>query len=621
MNPDPSSADYATYDGYFQQVLFDYYNPVSIIKENTRTRSNRLMNVSLRGTYEIVKGLSLEAFYSTQTGSQLFGQYYNKHDYWGGLNTNGLARRTEDNSSSRLFESTLHYAGDVTSKINLNAFAGYSYQDFTNEGFVAQGGNFLTDDFSYNNLAAALDFPNGKGTITSYKNSNKLIAFFGRVNLNIDNMWFIMASARYEGSSKFGINNKWGLFPAVSGGADLSKLLNLSFLDNLKVRANYGITGNLPNDSYNSIGRFGTQGNFFYNGVFSPGYGFVSQANPDLKWEKKGEFDAGFDFSLWNAKLSGSFDYYTRTTTDLLFLFDVPTPPNFYNQAWVNIGKMKSSGVELTLNYNIIKNADFTYGISLTPSYNIDNTLVSLSGTFNGSELKYGSKDLGDMGSPGQNQTPLTRVEEGKPLGQLLQTYVYQESMQLVTLFLKIQNGDGKIDASDRVITGNGLPKFLIGFGNNLTYKNFDLNIFFRGVFGHDLINSFRGFYEVPNYITSYNLPTETAKMRNSDGQLLNVTSGTLSSLYVENASFVSLDNLALGYNFKLPKDRAFSKIRLYVAGNNLFYITKYKGVDPNPRYRDSETDPANYPLSPGVDRRDTWFRTRSVTFGANFVF
>jgi iron complex outermembrane receptor protein len=412
LNSDATSADYATYGGYFQQVLFDYYNPVSIIKQNTRTRSNRLIDVSLRGTYEIVKGLSIDAFYSTNTSNQLFGEYLSKTDYWGGLNRNGLATRTEDNNVQRLFESTLHYAGDVTSKVNINAFGGYSYQDFTYEGFSAQGGNFLTDDFTYNNLGAALDFKNGKGTIYSYKNSNKLIAFFGRVNLNIDNLWFIMASARYEGSSKFGVNNKWGLFPAVSGGADLSKLLDLSFLDNLKVRANYGITGNLPNDSYLSLATFSAGGsNFYYNGNFSPSYGFSSQANPDLKWEKKGEFDAGFDFSMWNSKLSGSFDFYTRTTTGLLFYYNVPTPPNFYPQAWVNIGKMKSSGLELTVNYNVIKSSDFTYGISLTPSYNLENTLVSLSGTFNGSELKYGQQDLGDMGSPGQNQTPLTRVE------------------------------------------------------------------------------------------------------------------------------------------------------------------------------------------------------------------
>ena len=196
-------------------------------------------------------------------------------------------------------------------------------------------------------LAAALDFKNGKGTITSYKNSNKLIAFFGRVNVNINSTWFVTASARYEGSSRFGSDNKWGLFPAVGGGADLSKLINVSVIDNLKLRVNYGITGNQPTDSYLSLLRLGPQGNFFYNGAFVPGYAPVSNANPDLKWEKKGEFDAGFDFSLFNSKLSGSFDFYTRTTTDLLFQYQVPVPPNLYNQAWLNLGKIKSSGLEL----------------------------------------------------------------------------------------------------------------------------------------------------------------------------------------------------------------------------------------------------------------------------------
>ena len=167
---------------------------------------------------------------------------------------------------------------------------------------------------------------------------------------------------------------------------------------------------------------------------------------------------------------------------------------------------------------------------------------------------------------------------------------MYIEGIDATGNFIfKDVNGDGTISGADRTVTGNGLPKFLIGFGNTLTYKNWDLNVFFRGVFGHDLVNSFRAFYEVPAYITSYNLPKTTADMRNADGTLLTVTSGTLSSKYVENADFVSLDNLALGYNFNLPKSSAFSKIRLYVAGNNLFYITKYKGVDPNPRYTDSD--------------------------------
>ena len=619
MSTDPAvNPDFAKYNGYFQQVLFDYYNPVSILKQNTNQEIDRILNLSLKGTYEIVKGLNIDAFYSVQNSGNLNGQYLNKDDYWGGMNRNGLASRQADSHASKLFESTLHYTGDVTSALNITALGGYSYQDFTNEGFYAQGGDFLIDDFSYNNLSAALDFKNGKGTITSYKNSEKLIAFFGRVNVNVNSTWFVTASARYEGSSRFGTNNKWGLFPAVGGGADLSKLINVSVIDNLKLRINYGITGNRPSDSYLSLQRLGPQGNFYYNGTFVFGYAPVSNANADLKWEKKGEFDAGVDFSLFNSKLSGSFDFYTRTTKDLLFQYQVPVPPNLYNQAWLNLGKIKSSGLELTLDYSVVKKGDFSYSISLTPSYILENTLVSLSGNYNGADLNYGRQELGDMGSPGQNGTPVAVVQEGKPLGQIL-TYVYQGIDATGKFIFKDTNGDGSISGADRIVTGNGLPKFLIGFGNTLNYKNWDLNVFFRGVFGHDLVNSFRAFYEVPAYISSYNLPKTTADLRSSDGKLLAATSGTLSSKYVEKGDFVSLDNLALGYNFSLPKSSAFSKIRVYVAGNNLFYITKYTGVDPNPRYTDPET--SNSPLITGMDRRDTWFRTRSVTFGANFVF
>ncbi len=617
-----SDAAYDQYDGYFQQVLFDYYNPVSILDLNTNEGKNRVLNMSLKGTYEIIPGLALDAFYSIQNSGDLGGVYYDKNDYWGGMNRNGLASRSANNYSSRLFESTAHYTGDISSSVNITVLGGYSYQDFFNEGFYAQGGDFLTDDFTFNNLGAALDFKNGKGTITSYKNSNKLIAFFGRVNLNVNNMWFVTASARYEGSSRFGADNKWGLFPSIGGGLDLASLINVSFIDNLKIRANYGITGNQPNDSYLSLLRLGPQGNFYYNGVFVPGYSPVSNANPDLKWEKKGEFDAGFDFSLFKSKLSGSFDFYTRTTTDLLFQYQVPVPPNLYNQAWLNLGKIKSSGIELSLNYNVIKKSDFSYNLTLTPSYNLENTLVSLSGTYNGADLEYGRQELGDMGSPGQNGTPIAVVEEGKPIGQIL-TYVYEGIDASGKFVFKDTNDDGEISGADRVVTGNGLPKFLIGFGNNFSYKNWDLNIFFRGVFGHDLVNSFRAFYEVPAYITSYNLPKTAANIRSADGTLLAVTSGTLSSKYVEKGDFVALDNLALGYNFNLSKSSVFSKIRLYVAGNNLFFITGYTGVDPTPRYVDSATDLGTYnsPLVTGMDRRNTWFRTRSVTFGANFVF
>ena len=622
-----SDPAYAKWDGYFNQTLFDYFNPVQILDVNKNDGKDKLLNLSLKGTYEIVKGLNIDAFYSLQSSTTSRSRYYDKNSFWVGSNTNGMTDKSADNSSIRLFETTAKYNGELTSSVSINALGGYSYQDFTYEGFNVHGGNYLTDAFTYNNLGAALDFKNGIGTAGSYKNSNKLIAFFGRVNLNINSTWFVTANARYEGSSRFGAGNKWGLFPAVGGGVDLASLINVDFIDNLKLRANYGLTGAMPSSSYLSLLRLGPQGNFYYNGKFGPAYAPVSNANEDLKWEKKGEIDLGFDFSLFKSKLSGSFDFYTRTTTDLLFNYEVPVPPNLYSQAMLNLGEIKSSGLELSLTWNVIQKSDFSYNMTFTPSYNLENTLVSLSGTYNGAELKYGIRDLENMGSPGQNQVPLIRAEEGKPIGQIL-ALKFKEIDGGGNLIMEDINEDGTIDAKDRAVVGNGLPKVIFGFGNSVTYKNWDLNLFFRGVFGHDLINSFRAFYEVPNVMGSYNLPTTAKDMRNATtGTLLNNSSGLFSSLHVENADFVSLDNMSLGYSFSLPGSSAFSKIRVYAAGNNLFYITKYKGVDPNPRYGDSsetlstEGSFSANPLAPGIDRRATWSRTRSVSVGANIVF
>ena len=604
------------YDGYFQQVLFDYYNPVQILEEDKNDGIDKRMNVAVKGAFEIISGLTVDAFYSYQAGNNFRGTYYDKNSYWVGMNRNGLAERRTDESSNQLFETTIHWDRDLGSSSRITVLGGYSYQEFMNEGFHAQGGDFITDAFSYNNLSAALDFKNGKGSIDSYKSSSKLIAFFGRVNLNLTDKFYVMASARYEGSSRFGEDNKWGLFPAVGAGADLSEFIGASALDNLKLRFSYGVTGNQPSQSYLSLMRFGPQGNFYYNGAYVPGYGPVSNANPDLKWEKKAEFDIGVDFSLWKSKLYGSFDFYTRTTTDLLFRYEVPVPPNLYPKSWVNIGEIKNSGLELSITWNAVNTGNFKYSLSLTPTYYLQNKLVSLSGTFNGSELDYGVRYLGAMGAPGQSGVPLVKAAEGEPIGQLY-ALVFKEIDPDGNLIFEDVNGDGTINQYDRQVVGNGLPDAELGFNNTFNWGNWDLNIFFRGVFGHDLNNTFRAFYEVPNMIGSYNLPKTAADMRNPEtGVLLNNSSGILSSYHIENASFFSLDNISLGYTFKMKQDAGFRKIRLYLAGNNLFYITGYQGVDPNPRYADHGN-----PLIPGIDRRNTWFRTRSFSFGINLGF
>jgi TonB-linked SusC/RagA family outer membrane protein len=602
---------YEIYDGYFQQILFDYYNPVQILEQNINDGKDSRLNVALKAAFEIVEGLTVDAFYSFQNQTEQRGRYYDKNSYWRGMDRNGLAERRYDENSFQLFETTAHYTGK-TGGVGYTILGGYSYQKFNFEGFGAEGGDFITDAFTYNNLGASTDFNEGIGDVFSYKNNNTLIAFFGRVNVNVTDSWFLMASARYEGSSKFGAGNKWGLFPAIGAGVDLANILDISAMDNLKLRVSYGVTGNQPRDSYTSLLRLGPEGNFYYNGEFIPGYEPVSNANEDLGWEKKGELDIGIDFSMLDGALFGAFDYYTRTTTDLIFSYPVPVPPNLHDRATLNLGELRSSGLELMLSWKAVNSGDFTYNMSVTPTYYLKNDLVSLSGSYKGTELVYGVRDLGGMGSPGMSGVPLVRAEEGAPVGQLW-SHTFEEIDEAGNLILRDTDGNGTVDELDRSVVGNGLPKFEFGWGNVFKFKSFDMNIFFRGVFGHDLNNNHRAFYEVPRMIGSYNLPTTSLDMKNANGTYLNNSSGVLSSHHIENASYFVLDNISLGYNFDLSNSSGFKSIRVYLAGNNLFYITKYKGVDPSVRYGDGGN-----PLIPGIDRRNTWFRTRSISLGVN---
>jgi len=606
---------YDIYDGYFQQVLYNYYNPVAILEQNFNNREDQRINIALKGAFEIIDGLKIDAFYSIQSQNENKSSYFDKNSYGTGMDRNGLARRWYDENSFQLFESTINYLTDI-SGASLQILGGYSHQSFNWQGFSAEGGDFITDAFTYNNLGASKDFNEGIGSLYSYQNMSTLVAFFGRINLNVTDSWFLMLSGRYEGSSRFGEGNKWGFFPAVGGGVDLANVLDISSMDNLKLRVSYGITGNQPPDPYMSLLRLSPSGNFYYNGEFIPGYAPSSNANPDLGWEKKGEFDIGIDFSLLDGKLFGSFDYYTRSTTDLLFEYEVPVPPNLYSTAWMNLGELANSGIELTLSWNAVQSGDFSYSTTITPTYYLKNELVSLSGEFNGAELSYGVRSLGAMGAPGQSGVPLVRAEEGQPVGQLW-AHTFIEVGPDGDLILRDTNEDGTVDELDRSVVGNGLPDAEFGWSNMFKYKNWELNIFFRSVLGHDLNNTYRAFYEAPVMIGSYNLPATATDLRNSEtGTLLNNSSGVLSSYHIEDASFFALDNMTLAYNFDMSGTSAFRNIRVFVAANNLFFITGYQGVDPSVRY-----DDGGNVLIPGIDRRNTWFRTRSFSLGVNVGF
>jgi len=596
--------------GYFESAgTLDYFNPVAALVLNTNEGETVRNNFGGTAEYEIIKGLKFLTRYAYQT-SDYYGFSYSPRNSFslGGFQRRGLANKREDKSFNELYENTLTY--DTRFKdIEINLLGGYSYQSFTNKGFSVNAGDFLTDE-SKENINSALDFRNGLAISQSYKNASKLIAFFGRLNLNYKNLVFLQASLRREGSSMFGVNNQWGNFPSVSAGLDISRLVEIPKVDNLKVRASYGITGALPPSPYLSLERITNQGGSYYagNGTYLQTYATFVNPNPDLKWERKAEFDIGLDFSLFDKRLNGSFDYYNRKTKDLIFNLFVPSPPNLNPNTWKNIGEIKNNGIEITLGYDVIRKKNFTWNTSANYStYNIILSKLdeSLEGSFVGAST---------LGSPGFSGLQVTRAVAGQPIGLLWGLRYLGLDASGKYLF---DDGSGKpvgfANAKEMVI-GNGLPDFEFGWSNTFKYKNFDLNFFLRGSIGHDLINTYRAFYETPSLIGYNIVNTKYFDPALKDGK-------KFSSLEVEKASFVRLDNATLGYNFALPQSKAFKTLRVYFTGQNLFTITDYTGVDPEVRYTDVDENGSTNVLAPGVDRRETWIYSRSFTLGVNFGF
>lgn len=600
--------DIRDYDGYFQQTLFDYFNPVAILEQNINEGKLNRTNIAIEGDYRIADGLNFVMRYGQQRDSYTGGRYFDKQSFWRGRDRDGLAEVNADFSYNRLFESTLTYSKSF-GQLDFAALGGYSFQEFMFDGFSMSGGRFLTDAFRYHRFGASLEFPNGLGTVNSYRNDYRVIGAFGRLTFNYDGTYFVNLSARREGSSRFGINNRWGWFPAASAGVTLSNLISVSWINNLKARVSYGVTGSLPGDSYRSLATYGPTGsNFFFNGEFVPSYGPQWNDNPDLQWETKAEIDFGVDYSLFDDRLYGSLDYYVRTTTNLIWAATVPQPPNQAGTTFLNTGELRSRGFEATVNYQVAEKSNFSW----TTGLNIATFAIDLISLSNETYDFGGFVFTANMGSPGQNNTPITRAEEGAPLG-LIWGLQYDGIDENGNYKFVDQNADGKIDTEDETVIGNGLPKAELGWSNSFTFGNFDLNFFFRGVFGHDLLNSYRGFYEAPQAGNSYNVIL--TKYWDEEGLDALTANPAVNSLHVEAADFLQLNNATIGYRIPVASRTGIQNVRLFLSGQNLFYISGYTGVDPEVRFTDLESGNL---LAPGIDRRDTWARTRIITFGVN---
>jgi len=598
---------------YYQAILFDNYNPVALINQNVHDGKKQTLNYGGKIDYQIFKGLTWTVNYGRQIDNTTQNYYYASNSLWNGYGRHGLAQKTSDSHDFSLIETYGTYAANV-GKLDIVGSAGYSYQQDQTEGFHAQLGNFPTDIFGYNALGTAGDRVSGnrdRVDVDSYKSPlTKIIAGFARVNLTWDNGIFFNASVRQEGSTKLGKDHRWGTFPALGAGVDLNKYLNIARVNLLKLRVGYGVTGSLP-------GSTGLSQDAYSYSFTAPGsFGISTNGNPDLKWEEKHEINIGVEFGV--GRLSGTLDVYNRTIKNAILRRAVPTTEFASGFQYQNAASLQTPGVELTLNYNDVQ----VGGVHWTPGLVVSHYQTKLK-----SYIIDRSLSNADFGAPGQNGTYPILLETGKPIGQIWGPVFSGVNVDDVSTTDKNEagtpkfadlNGDGKIVANpsdalakdaDMKILGYGIPTVEIGWTNRLTFGNWDLNVFFRSALGHSLINQYRAFYEPidPGAINSYNR-ISTSKA------VPGLTSAQYSSLYVENASFVKLDNATLGYTFKV-NSKNIRSLRLYFSGQNIFQITGYTGVDPEPSLQDTEQNPQDV-LSPGFDRRNNYFTARTYTFG-----
>lgn len=603
----PYAFNGAQFGGYFETLgLFDSYNPVSIINQNLNNGERRTFNYGINLNYKLTGNITAYFTHANQSNDYANRVYFrttslwNNNDRYGGADSpvrKGAAEIYEQNSDFQLNELYATWKKN-TDNMDLAVTAGYSYQkENFNQVFFALG-DFPGDEIDYiDAIEYSQDLLNA-GNINANSDRNpdtEIDAFFARLNLTINNNIFVNASLRREGSTKLGADNRYGTFPAISVGADLAQMLDLSGVQQLKPRISYGVTGNLPQ----GVGLAQEIRGWSWGGGGSAGgsTNLLRAANPDLQWEEKSELNFGIDFTM--DRLTASLDIYQQETSNLILNRVVDAAVYGFDRRFENAGTISSDGIELALNYDV--NDSWSTGI----------TLSSNSATLD--EYVQDADTFGNLGSPGQNSTNVTRVKVGEPIGQLWGPVwdgtVTNGSQNFVDV-----NGDGELvvgqnnaldDNVDFEVLGNGIPDLEFSWNNIVTIGDYTINAAFRGAFGHSLVNTFRAFYE-PRVGSQKSYNYINTSLANND-----IKNANFSSLYVEEADFFKLDNITISRPIT-------DNINMYLNVQNAFVITDYTGSDPEPALFDLLDGNL---LAPGIDRRNSYYSARSFTLGLNIKF
>lgn len=457
------------------------------------------------------------------------------------------------------------------------------YQKSHRSGFWTLVKGFTTNEFGYDNLGAASTIPYG-GTGSDTEDPS-LASVLGGVSYTLLGRYTLDANLRADGSSMFGDNNKWGVFPSVSFNwniadepffAPLRPTISL-----LKFRTGYGLSGNTGGiDSYNSLTLVSPIGTVSVDGTPTTTMGLFRNANPDLKWETRATFNIGADLGLWRNRVVLTAEYYYSKTTDMLYMYDVPVPTFTFDRMLANLGSMSNQGFELGLGVTAIQEKDVELNINVNLSWQ-KNKLISLSGDYNGTYLSAADiTSIGGLNGAGFHGGDNNIVYQivGQPLGVFYLphcTGLTQNSDGSYSYEIEDIDQNGKInieDGGDRYIAGQATPKWTLGSNISLRWRQFDISLQLNGAFGHKIYNGTALTYMNMSSFPDYNVMAKAPEQ--------NIKDQTATDYWLEKGDYLNIDYLTVGWNVPV-KSRYISGLRISASVNNLATITSYSGITP----------------------------------------
>ena len=591
----------------------DIHNPVNDLRENV-SQGDRIYllgnadvklnilqleqhNLSTSLSYALQYNDLKNNFYTPSTSSESF---------W-----NGYAGRANINYQ-KWWTNRLEYLINYTMTLKqhqLKAVLGYSWERSKWEQSGNENMGFVYDALSYHGIGSGTYLRDGKANLWAGSSESTLIGFFGRLNYNFNDIIYASASMRREGSTKFGANKKWGNFPSASLAWEI---INTPFaqglqqtFQSLKPRVSYGVTGRSDFNAYQSIATYSTRGAYLIDNQWINGYAPSLNANPDLAWEKSTAFNVGIDFVALNSRLRGSVEYFDRRSQDLLYNYTAPQPPFIYNTILVNVGTTKNTGIEVSLDYDVIakKGLKWTTGINWSMG---DTKLTKLSS--DAYQMAY--LDLYQKPGPGSSEY-FFRVEEGGKIGQF---YGYEHAGVDENGLLLIYDNNGnaipaaQADPAYKRNIGNGAPKHFLSWSNSFSYKNWDLSMLFRSALGYDIFN-----------MRKYGMGLKGSGTDNvlrkayTDYADVESSGGIITSYFLEKGDYVKLDNVTLGYTYSPKNRQLIESFRVYLTAKNVFTLTGYDGNDPS--------IVTSTGITPGIDSNSAYPQATQVSLGVTLRF